>query len=99
MELWVRSQRKTCLMKINKIRINKDEKWQIESFNEDNYTTTILGEYKSKKRALEVLDEIQNSILGILTLEDIEEQEIKEYTGKATFSKITNNLVYIMPEE
>ena len=58
-----------------------------------------LGTYKSKKRALEVLDEIQNSILGILTLEDIEEQEVKEYTGKATFSKIPNNLVYIMPEE
>lgn len=50
-------------------------------------------------RALEVLEEIQNAILGILTLEDIEEQKIKKYTGDATLSKVTNCLIYRMPKE
>lgn len=98
MELWVLSQDKTMLTTVEGIYYDfQEEKHHITVFTHENYHW--VGIYKSKERALEILDEIQNSILGILTLEDIEEQEVKEYTGKATFSKITNNLVYIMPEE
>jgi hypothetical protein len=82
------------LLKVNELEIEIN---MIIAFDGNKYQ--CLGTYKSKERALEILDEIQNSILGILSLEDIEKQEIKKYTGKATFSKVTNQLVYIMPEE
>lgn len=96
MELWVRSQDKECLMKTNRIDYdlsNGEHRIMVEGYK------TLIGKYETKQRALEILDEIQNSILGILSLEDIEEQETKKYTGKATFSKVTKQLVYIMPEE
>jgi len=48
---------------------------------------------------LEVLDEIQNAICGIITLEDIKAEKKKKYTGEAFFSKITNQLMYEMPKE
>jgi len=100
MELWVRSQEKDILLKVKSLLID-DDNYDIytQDYVGQNLCTYTLGTYKSKERALQILDEIQNSILGILTLEDIEEQEVKEYTGKATFSKVTNQLVYIMPEE
>ena len=107
MELWVRSQDKKILQKVNKLyatTYSEEAGYGIYYLRYDDLEDiddcdVPLGFYKSKERALEVLDEIQNSILGILTLEDIEAQEIKKYTGRATFSKITKQLVYIMPEE
>jgi hypothetical protein len=85
------------LLKVNRIDIENNN---IICYDNDYHCNeTYMGLYNSKERALEILDEIQNSILGILSLEDIEKQEIKKYTGKATFSKVTNQLVYIMPEE
>ena len=106
MELWVRSQDKNNLKKVNNIyveHITKDYDSWVGNIHCQPYVITSdngnLGFYGTKERALEVLDEIQNSILGILSLEDIEKQEIKKYTGKATFSKVTKQLVYIMPEE
>ncbi len=57
MELWVRSQDKRILMKVDNIFLdaNYDNK-RISTYDGDN---TELGTYKTKKRALEVLDEIQ----------------------------------------
>ena len=59
MELWIRSQDKTTLEKVSTIQLceNPDRSW---FFNTD--LGLILGKYKSKERALEVLDEIQNEI-------------------------------------
>lgn len=52
MQLWVRSQDKNLLIPINK---------PISQFCEGLfYDGTILGTYKTKERALEVLNEIQN---------------------------------------
>lgn len=61
MELWIRSQDKTTL--INTRRIDVDDN-NIIVWDEGRYASEIyLGIYKTKERALEVLDEIQNYIL------------------------------------
>ena len=61
MNLWIRSQNKRALVKVNEITIynyGDDEGVCIETKNGD-----FLGFYKEEKRALEVLDEIQQYIL------------------------------------
>lgn len=72
MDLWIRSQDKEILTKINKsldieeirkdvnyLKDYKDNRYLIES---EDY---ILGTYQTKERALEVLDEIQELILKL----------------------------------
>jgi len=65
MELWVRSQDKEILVKVNNLSLifsNKDETCEIiNSFEDHQYWE--LGTYKSKERALEVLNEIQEHLL------------------------------------
>lgn len=54
MELWIRSQDKETLLKINRIY-----NFAMTIFAEDkNDREIVLGTYKTKERALEVLDEI-----------------------------------------
>jgi hypothetical protein len=83
MELWVRSQTKEQLIKVNNIEIfhhysykDTQEKYLLPSGSfecrnvqkKDKYIKSViacndeitLGTYKSKERALEILDEIQN---------------------------------------
>lgn len=55
MELWIRSQNKGALIKVEMLG-NTDG--TIKSYLGNNQT--VLGTYKSNERALEVLDEIQN---------------------------------------
>ena len=56
MELWIRSQDRTFLRKVNTIGIVEGRDfWSI-----DENLTVSFGKYKTKERALEVLDEIQN---------------------------------------
>ena len=95
MELWIRSQDKMDIMKVESLHID-----EIPTFNDVNiicYTSgnkySNIGHYKNKKRALEVLDEIQKYMLN------------------GSFAKITNGLgeiielkpnpifVYEMPKE
>ena len=56
MELWIRSQDKMLLSRAVDIRIVIEQEGASII---DDTTTYILGMYKSEKRALEVLDEIQ----------------------------------------
>jgi hypothetical protein len=60
MELWIRSQHKGNLVIANSLEIEARNSGLYEIWN---YTTnehfSYLGTYKTKKRALEVLDEIQ----------------------------------------
>ena len=58
MELWIRSQDKEILQKTNALFIaHSDENiWSII----DNQNMTKYGEYTTRERAIEVLDEIQN---------------------------------------
>lgn len=98
MELWVRSQDRESLLKVEKmfyfntcpemestgrnVILNKEwigEKDCIE-----------LGEYATKERALEVLDEIQ-SILCFKRLES--------YSGEGIINIENNTALYLMPKE
>ena len=61
MELWIRSQDRKRLLKINDIMFyERNGHYYIAKCYEDN-----LASYKSKERALEVLDEIQDLINDI----------------------------------
>lgn len=106
MNLWIRTQNRENTVKIiNGYGLKYNDKKTIIANYQPDFTDKydgyyeVLGTYKTKERALEVLDEIQNAILGILSLEDIEEQKIKQYIGFACLSKVTNCLVYEMPKE
>ena len=66
MELWIRSQDKMNLVKVRQISVNyQDNKQIIANYMPELYENSgeyyeLLGTYKTKERALEVLDEIQN---------------------------------------
>lgn len=65
MNLWVRNQDKTIFQKVDNLLISDGDNAG-GTFN--IYTNllpakNVLGRYKTKERALEVLDEIQNYIL------------------------------------
>lgn len=65
MELWIRSQDKTDLFKINRLKIREhsfeDGKKEYFILN-NNSIRDVVGVYKTKERALEVLDEIENIV-------------------------------------
>lgn len=69
MELWVRSQDRMNLVKIRQISINyQNNKQIIANYTPELYESggdffELLGTYKTKERALEVLEEIQQYIL------------------------------------
>ena len=66
MNLWIRSQDKMNLVKVRQISVNyQDNKQIIANYMPELYENSgeyyeILGTYKTKERALEVLDEIQD---------------------------------------
>lgn len=66
MDLWIRSQDKEILMKIDNINLGLDvysnEPCRLFTFVGGAVTSFTLGIYRSKERALEVLDEIQKKI-------------------------------------
>ena len=88
MELWVRSQDKECLMKINRMDYdlsNGEHRIMVDGYK------TLIGKYETKQRALEILDEIHQRLIDLQTL---------NYTNDYGFSKGRNlDCVFIMPEE
>ena len=64
MELWIRSQNKEILQRTNALFIahSAENIWSII----DNQNMTKYGEYTTRERALEVLDEIQNILQSIV---------------------------------
>lgn len=100
MELWVRSQDKQALIPINKMITNTCEGLF--------YDGTILGTYKTKERALEVLDEIQEILKPrtIIKFENrphyLEDGIISDVLAPKEcldYNKQLINYVYEMPEE
>ena len=116
MKLWIRSQDKLSLIKVNRIEIfhhylykDTQEKYLLPSGSfeyrkvqkKDKYIKSeivsndeiTLGTYKTKERALEVLDEIQKTMMsrkGILTT----------LNNKEEFIPFENQVViYDMPKE
>ena len=69
MELWIRSQDKKILTKVNEINIDYNEETKIicnhYMYGEECENYINLGIYKSKERALEVLDEIQHRLITL----------------------------------
>lgn len=59
MELWIRSQDKTTLIRSYEIYISEQPNTYLIRAKR---TSHILGSYSTIKRAIEVLDEIQNKI-------------------------------------
>ena len=57
MDLWIRSQDKECLVKISNIQyVYKNYIHGLGTYYDN---LKILGEYKTKERAIEILDEIK----------------------------------------
>ena len=108
MELWIRSQNRETLLKVEKIKkydvysqkvekqnymprnaTSYDDMQQVTAYVDDKYLRTIIvandvevAEYKTKERALEVLDEIEEriSLLNTMCL-------VHDYNSLISFKK------------
>lgn len=105
MNLWVRSQDKRILQKVDNIFLNANyENKRISTYDGNN---TELGTYKTKERALEVLDEIQMLLQPIIKYEPIVQEEFNPSYKYKHFVKVDDNMeikelstfVYQMPKE
>ncbi len=92
MELWIRSQDKEKLIKADKLYVefNGDVDPMLKPYRIVVDKFIGLGIYKSKERALEVLDEINNFMLC--------NKEVK-YSGVVSINELTNCYLYEMPKE
>ena len=114
MNLWVRSQDKMNLVKVRQISVNyQDNKQIIANYMPELYENSgeyyeILGTYKTKERALEVLDEIQNILKPTIITTGYEcelKENIKDKTSfnldmipTKTEIQELSTVVYQMPE-
>ena len=103
MNLWVRNQDKTILQKVDNLLIT-DGNNAGGTFN--IYTNSlpaqnVLGRYKTKERALEVLDEIQERIMLINTINIAKDTDsLIACKNVLTEEKIKRlNYPYQMPEK
>ena len=103
MELWIRSQDKTFLRKVNTIGIVEGRDfWGIE----DNFRVSF-GKYKTKERALEVLDEIQSLLQPTIEYKPIVQEEYNPAYEYKHFVKVDDNMeikelstfIYQMPDK
>ena len=108
MDLWIRSQDKEVLQKITSLFVNDDG--YIFSYDYINSNEVFLGTYKTKERALEVLDEIHNILMPQVKAiynNKIEEVKLQDFTSDIIVKPIIddiqikqlNNYVYEMPKE
>lgn len=92
MDLWIRSQDKEFLMKIDNINLGLDvdsnESYRLFTFVGGAVTSFTLGIYNSRERALEVLDEIQELLEPVNVVEVSKKEAV-----------IGANILYKMPEE
>ena len=104
MELWIRSQDKETLIKANDITIEQN---MIIGYFDKDTEYEYLGTYKSKERALEVLDEIQNILKPQILLKrnDDNDKVLLGALQKGVTQKIDmefkelSTYVYEMPKE
>ena len=106
MELWVRSQDKCNLVKVNQISLNyADNKQIIANCTPEPYANAgnyyeFLGIYKSKERALEVLDEIQNAITAQFYISTDYKAALRNIDNtEEMIDKLNQMIVYEMPKE
>ena len=89
MELWIRSQDKERLEKVETLELFKysNDEWGVES------NCCSLGKYKTKKRALEILDEIEYLLSG---------DSIEDFINSSNDLNMNNVfpiIRYVMPKE
>lgn len=125
MELVIRSQDKNKLIKFDRIRLEDDNRYNPNSYNDIttkpiyNGTRVLVndiyfGTYKTKERALKVLDEIQNALVGKIIVEpkyivkQKDKEALKEMVEEKTIIKSPavdiktlnqNCVVYELPRE
>lgn len=94
MELWIRSHDKERLIKVSNVQYTYRKGDLYSDVRGKHYIGTyydnleILGEYATKERAIEVLDEIQN----LLKKDKFEDERF-------CCDKLTKAIVYEMPKE
>ena len=102
MELWIRSQDRESLTKVSNVQYTYKEGNLYTDVRGKHYIGTyydnlkILGEYETKERALEVLDEIQKMLVIDLKITGTYQEN-----DLSIKSNILSNMVkvFIMPEE
>ena len=107
MDLWIRSQDKMNLVKVRQIGVNyQDNKQIIANYTPELYENSggyyeLLGTYKTKERALEVLDEIEERIMLINTINLVKDRDsLIAYKNALTEEKIKGlGYPYQMPKE
>ena len=91
--MWIRSQNKEILMKVNKIEYIGE--MGILGNDEGNDTFAILGKYSTEEKALKVLDMIQKEILKVnCVLSPINNGEVVRMLGYVESPK-----VFEMPQD
>lgn len=90
MELWIRTQDKMRLVKPNRLAIKRDSRTIGEGdyYIYESQNSLRYGTYTTKKRALEVLDEIQDLL-----------KKDKFKDERFCCDKLTKAMVYEMPED
>lgn len=97
MELWIRSQDKSSIVKVDNLYISVGNYicYYVEKGKEVPGTyyrpSGELGRYETKERALEVLDEIQDELIGSTFMPMEKDEEVVLTCGSAR--------IYEMPEE
>lgn len=107
MELWIRTQDRMNLVKINQVSLNYQNNKQIianyipEIYENSSCYYELLGTYKTKERALEVLDEIEERIMLINTINIAKDTDsLIACKNVLTEEKIKGlNYPYQMPEK
>ena len=99
--MWIRSQNKDALVYANNIYIIKskmEEIYEISYFDGDSFVK--LGFYKSKERALEVLDEIQAYLENnYLSINDMPQHNNGLIANGLILFPNNKQTVYHMPKE
>ena len=100
MELWVRSQNKGALIKVEMLGKTDETIYSYSGINK-----TELGTYKSYERALEVLDEIQEVLCPkILTMKPNSQITLNDGVNivlpdNCSYERIGDTYVFEMPKE
>ena len=111
MNLWIRSQNKEKLCKIENIKyMDTSDDFENDTHSLWNDNNGILGIYKTKQRALEVLDEITNLIKPKYLIRMDNHGPVNDFLnnvnnsfvsaeGVGMVSNINQTLYYEMPKE
>lgn len=109
MELWIRSQNKEILIKVDRIGFEEfDNGYGIVTYERIGTKNEFgLGLYKTRERALKVLNEIQNILMPRISYTPIIEEDInpkyeyKHFTSDKGEVEILelSTYVYEMPKE